>query len=416
MKAIVAEIDKKHMIVITDKGDFVRIKRQMSAAIGDEIEFKARRTYPAYKRMAPIAACFLACIFLSTGVYAYYTPYSYVSVDINPSIAMSLNRFERVIAVEPITEDAADFIKNTENLKNRQVDQAISTIIKSASEKGYIDEKEETQVMVVVSAEDPKQEKKLAGELDKAASKELSKVNKSSGVTVEKTSVENYKAAVMNKQSPGMEILADKLRKVNPEIGDEEIKDMTVKEAVQRINESKKAAKTPEKTNKREDGEKAWKEALEDKKIRNAKSAKEAAKAWTEDKGDKKESSSHGRTAPAAPSKDENMKAAKEKENNRPGFGNKDKEAASDSGKASGDHNGAGWNKKSDNKDRDDDRNRDKDTDKDKDKEKEGGKNKKDDDKDSGQKDKGNGKDGSKNQKSKDLKDIMKEMMKKIKR
>jgi len=413
MKAIVAEIDKKHMIVITDKGDFVKVKRQMSAAIGDEIEFNARRTYPLYKRIAPVAACFLACIFLSTGVYAYYTPYSYVSVDINSSIAMSLNRFERVIAVEPITEDAEDFIRNTENLKNRQVDQAISTIIKSASEKGYIDEKEETQVVVVVSAEDPRQEKKLAGKLDEAASKELSKVNKSSGVTVEKTSVENYKAAVMNKQSPGMEILADKLRKVNPEIRDEEIKDMTVSEAVQRINESKKAEKDSEKTNKREEKEQVWKEALADKKSRNAKNARETAKAWSEDK---KENGSKGSTAPAASSKDENMKAAEEKGNNRPSFGNKDKGAAHDNGKASGDRKEAGWDKKPDNKDRYDDRSRDKDKDRNKDKDREDSKDRKDDDKDDGQKDSGNSKDGSKNQKSRDLKDIMKEMMKKIKK
>ena len=46
VKAIIAEIDKKHMIVITDKGDFVKVKRQMSAAIGDEIELKQRRIYP----------------------------------------------------------------------------------------------------------------------------------------------------------------------------------------------------------------------------------------------------------------------------------------------------------------------------------------------------------------------------------
>ncbi|HPW41224.1 MAG TPA: anti-sigma factor domain-containing protein, partial [Bacillota bacterium] len=129
MKAIIAEIDKKHMIVITDKGDFVKVKRQMSAAIGDEIELKQRRIYPISKRLAGLAACFMACIFLSTGVYAYCTPYSYVSVDINPSLSLSLNRFERVISVNPLTEDAVDLIKDAKSLKNRNIDAALSEII-----------------------------------------------------------------------------------------------------------------------------------------------------------------------------------------------------------------------------------------------------------------------------------------------
>ena len=68
VKAIVAEINKKQMIVITDKGDFVKVKRQMSATIGDEIQLKQRKAYLTYKRLAGAAACLLACIFLSTGV------------------------------------------------------------------------------------------------------------------------------------------------------------------------------------------------------------------------------------------------------------------------------------------------------------------------------------------------------------
>ncbi len=250
MKAIIAEIDKKQMIVITDKGDFIRVKRQMSAGIGDEIELKPQKTYLTYRKLAGMAACFLACIFLSTGVYAYYTPYSYVSVDINPSIALSLNRFEKVISVNPLNEDAVNLIKDTKNLKNQDIDEALSEIIKSASDKGYINEESENQVMVVVSTKDPKQEKELKKTVTAAAAKELSKVNDNYGVMVEKTSVESYKDALSNKVSPGKEILADKLREVIPEIKDEEIKDMSVKEAVHLINEGRKAVKAAEKDNK----------------------------------------------------------------------------------------------------------------------------------------------------------------------
>jgi hypothetical protein len=233
----------------------------------------------SYKRLAGIAACFLACIFLSTGVYAYYTPYSYVSLDINPSISLSLNRFERVISVNPLTEDAVSFIKETKNLKNQDIDKALSEIISSASDKGYIDEKTENQIMIVVSTKNPKQENKLEDTLTKTAAMELSKVNKSGEVTVEKTTVEIYRNALSNKMSPGKEILADKLREVNSEISDEELEDMSVKEMAKLIKEGRKAEKEEEKANK--DREK-------EERTRNSKDEdKGAAKAADEGKNNK---------------------------------------------------------------------------------------------------------------------------------
>lgn len=326
MKAIVAEIDKKQMLVITNKGDFIKVKRQMSATIGSEVEVSIHKTYMTYKRLASVAACFLACIFLSTGVYAYYTPYSYVSVDINPSIALSLNRFERVISVDPLTEDAVGFIKDTRNLKNQEIDKALSEIIKSASEKGYIDEETENQVMVVVSAKNPKLEERLANTVNTAAVKGLSKVNKNSEVIVEKTSLESYKTAVSNKVSPGREILADRLREYNPEIKDEVVQDMSVKEVVKLIKEGKKAAKAVEKDNKATEREQEEAEYLQSRKYKNKKGDNEAAKADPEDEGNKNGS---GKNQPSAAGTDSKFK---------PGTANKDtkvKNGSNDEGNTS---------------------------------------------------------------------------------
>ncbi|HYE81366.1 MAG TPA: anti-sigma factor domain-containing protein [Clostridia bacterium] len=317
MKAIVAEIDKKQMIVITDKGDFIKVKRQMSAAIGDEIELKPQKINPAYRRVASLAACFLACIFLSTGVYAYYTPYSYVSVDINPSITLSLNRFERVIAVEPLTEDAAGLIEASENIKNKEIDEALSEIIKSASEEGYISKETENQVMVVVSAKNPGQEEKLAAAVNAAAAVELSKVNDNYGVTVEKTSVEDYKAALSNKVSPGKEILAGRLMEVNPEIKAEDARKMSVKEIMSHIKEGKKAAMATEKDDKDSVKNKDNKDNAKDKskeeqvlgsKDKDKEGGNKAAKIDADDKNSNKGSEKNKPTVAA--SKDNSSKPA----------------------------------------------------------------------------------------------------------
>ena len=334
MKAIIAEIDKKHMIVITDKGDFVKVKRQMSAAIGDEIELKQRRIYPISKRLAGLAACFMACIFLSTGVYAYCTPYSYVSVDINPSLSLALNRFERVISVNPLTEDAVDLIKDAKSLKNRNIDAALSEIIKTASDKGYINEEAEDEIVVIVSAKNPKQEKKLEETVAKTAEKELSKVNKAGGVTVEKTNVENHKTAISQKVSPGRTVLEESLKKVMPEIKDEVVKDMSVKEVANLIREKRKEAEKAEKAAR--EAEKAAEKAAREAKKEAEKAAREAEK--------------------------ENRKRDESFDNRE------DREEG-------GNRNDKNWkednkNNRDDDKDRNDDKNRDKDKDKDDNKEK----------------------------------------------
>lgn len=311
MKAIVAEIDRKQMIVITDKGDFIKVRRQMSVGIGDEIELKQQNKYLTYGRLARIAACFIACILLSTGVYAYYTPYSYVSVDINPSIALSLNRFERVIAVDPLNEDAADLIKDTGNLKNQDIYDALSDIIKSASEKGYIDEAAENQVMVVVSAKNPSQEKKLESRVTETAAKELSKVNDNYGVIVEKTSVASYKDAIGKKVSPGKEILAEKVREVIPEIKNEEVRNMSVKEAMHLIKEGRKALKAAEKDDKNKDkdsnkeNDKDQKEQAVNNDDNEKKNEKEASKAAKEIKEGKKKDEKEKPAAAASKKSDE---------------------------------------------------------------------------------------------------------------
>ena len=99
-----------------------------------------------------------------------------------------------------------------------------------------------------------------------ATEKELLKVNKNSGVMVEKTSVASYKTALSNKTSPGKEMLSGKLKEVNPEIKDEEVKKMSVKEVMNMIKEGREAAKKEEKDKKGRDKDKNQEEdALKDK-------------------------------------------------------------------------------------------------------------------------------------------------------
>lgn len=56
-------------------------------------------------RWVAAAACFLFAFFGISGYQAYFTPVSAISIDINPSIELGINRFDRVISVEGYNED-----------------------------------------------------------------------------------------------------------------------------------------------------------------------------------------------------------------------------------------------------------------------------------------------------------------------
>lgn len=78
------------------------------ASQGPRAAIRTRRS-PRRRRMraiAAVAACLLAA-FVGVGGYAYaMKPVAYVGVDINPSIELSINRFDRVVNACALNEDA----------------------------------------------------------------------------------------------------------------------------------------------------------------------------------------------------------------------------------------------------------------------------------------------------------------------
>lgn len=60
---------------------------------------------PAYRRLAPVLACLLLLVMGLGGYWAYFLPTSYISVDVNPSIELGINRFDKVVSVAGYNPD-----------------------------------------------------------------------------------------------------------------------------------------------------------------------------------------------------------------------------------------------------------------------------------------------------------------------
>lgn len=83
----------------------------------------ARRRYPAYA-----AACACLLFLLLGGRWLYFTPTAEISMDINPSIELSVNRFDRVIAVTAFNEDGQELSRELD-VKYKDYAQAVEQVL-----------------------------------------------------------------------------------------------------------------------------------------------------------------------------------------------------------------------------------------------------------------------------------------------
>lgn len=121
------------------------------------------------KRWAPLAAA--ACLALvlvgGGGGYYYYSANnavaSLVSLDVNPSIQLEVNKNEKVLSATPMNDDGAEILDGM-NLKGTPADVAMYAIIGSLLQHGYVDELANS-ILITVEDDDQARGEKLQQEL-----------------------------------------------------------------------------------------------------------------------------------------------------------------------------------------------------------------------------------------------------------
>ncbi|MED0992206.1 anti-sigma factor domain-containing protein [Bacillus nitratireducens] len=184
-KGIVMDIKKHNVVVLTPNGEFITFKREVhSYMIGEEISFNEqeqrapRFSIPTYLKPASLlVTCFL-CVLL----FFYNQPeekvFAYVSVDINPSVEVSVTKDLRVINLRACNDDGRRILKEMKGWENKHLQDVIRTIIKQSQEDKYLTN--DKQVMLTAVTKD----KSLEPQLEKAM-QELKKEYEIKHITVE---------------------------------------------------------------------------------------------------------------------------------------------------------------------------------------------------------------------------------------
>lgn len=119
----------------------------------DEIvprQFPRQRLH--WQRLA--AACVLL-VLCAGGIFSWlwFSTKAVVSIDVNPSVSLSLNRFEYVIDTQAGNTDGADVLDDL-SLKNLKLSTALDALMGAMSRKGYLDDQAQISVFVDGSDDD----------------------------------------------------------------------------------------------------------------------------------------------------------------------------------------------------------------------------------------------------------------------
>lgn len=201
------------------------------------------------KRKIALVLSVVAFSSLGGGVYAHAktTPVAYVSVDINPSIELSVNTFDQVISAESYNEDGKKVLEDT-NLVNSDVDDAVKNIITNAVSDGYIKEDGTSAVEITTATDKDNVATKLDESLKQIADKSLEENNIEATVETQNVALSRRDEARKLGITPGKLNLIQKLQELDPTINVEDYKSSSVKDIQKKTKELKKINNNEETT------------------------------------------------------------------------------------------------------------------------------------------------------------------------
>ena len=112
-----------------------------------------RRRLSSRMRLVPALACCLLVLLAGWGGYhTYFTPSAIISIDVNPSIELGVNRFDKVVSVEGYNEDGAA-LADAIDVKYMDYTQALTHILDSDAFAPYASEDAAVSIAVFGSDE-----------------------------------------------------------------------------------------------------------------------------------------------------------------------------------------------------------------------------------------------------------------------
>ncbi len=178
----------------------------------------------------------LTLVLLVSGLQWVNTSTSYVTVDINPSIILTTNPFDKVVEVEALNEDAETLLVNLE-LIGLQVDEAVELIIAEATEMGYIDLLAEGEIAMVTAYNRDEVDEKQSEKIRQRIQDRLEKREMAVNVVGHEAVAEQKELANELGVTLGKVLFVQRLQEKYPTLGGDELYEMSIKDIMIKVKD-----------------------------------------------------------------------------------------------------------------------------------------------------------------------------------
>ncbi|MEH7076134.1 anti-sigma-I factor RsgI family protein [Neobacillus drentensis] len=179
-KGIIMEIDDEFLTLLTHEGEFLHTRRlSQQYAIGEEIHFfpmervKTSNSLHPLKnifKFKPVWALLAAFVIMLGSLFPMYQnnkAYAYMSIDVNPSIELGINKKMKVVGIKGFNEEGKQIVSHLRNWKMKNVSKIAEAIILEMDKEGYLNTTKQV-IIATVRTEEPedKVEKELKKNID----------------------------------------------------------------------------------------------------------------------------------------------------------------------------------------------------------------------------------------------------------
>ena len=152
-QGVILELRRKKAVVFSENGEYEEIERIDGMFVGQVVEYNKVQNINAKRLIVAIStAAVLVLMFFSYGLYRDSSKqvFAYVSLDAQSSMEFSIDDKNCVIELKPLNNQAKNLIK-TLDVKGKNIDLALSDVIKTLKENGAIKYKNEDVIVLSTS-------------------------------------------------------------------------------------------------------------------------------------------------------------------------------------------------------------------------------------------------------------------------
>ena len=166
MKAVIVDLVDGQAAALCDDGRVVKLS-DAGYTLGQIVQVHEKKRRARWLRLISSVAAAAVLVMAIGGGAAYATPYGVVSLDVNPALEYTINRFDYVLKVEGVNEDGEALLAGMDRraLLHRPVGEAIEASFRQMEAGNYLTGESE-DILLAAGAKDEAHAERLVQTLE----------------------------------------------------------------------------------------------------------------------------------------------------------------------------------------------------------------------------------------------------------